>query len=52
MTDSLLSHRLVNAVQGITWRLALGIDKPEEPEGKFSFSHMSRAGRSTLMPKY
>lgn len=26
--------RLVNGVQGITWRLGFGLDNPKEPEGK------------------
>ena len=38
-----LSRRLVNAVQGITWRLAFGVDDPEQPEGRFLFSCTSGA---------
>jgi len=36
----LIFHRLVNGYQGITWRLAYGVDNPNEPEG-ISFFHWS-----------
>ena len=33
----LIFHRLVNGYQGITWRLAYGVDNPNEPEGMSFF---------------